>query len=267
MGLNLITYMNYTIYISTFGKKTIKVKEGSPIEVGASLRRNFLYHLRDDSGNNISSENPFYGELTGLYWIWKNKTPSSDDIIGFCHYNKCLNISRKKATKWLTENPTGFITLNPTEIRNHPVPKECKAVYDVLKEGDSKYYDACKKLYDDEFASKYENCRGGNMMICHGDTFKSYCSWLFPILIKVREIVGDKPDADAYWKRYCAYMGERLLSVYIEANHLPVLGVEERLKKWWIKPLGKIRKLLGIDRSNPVFRFIYNKIGYKSSYK
>jgi hypothetical protein len=257
----------YKILISTFGKRPLKLKKGVPIEVGAALRENFKYPLHDDTGDNISQENPYYGELTGLYWIWKNVKFSRDDIIGFCHYNKCLRITESKAKRWLSVHNNGIITLPPSKIRNHPVPKECNAVFEVLKQGDEKYYNACKKLYDDEFASKYENCRGGNMMICHGDTFKSYCSWLFPILIKVREIVGDKPEADAYWKRYCAYMGERLLSVYIEANKLPVLGVEERLKKWWIKPLGKIRKLLGIDRNNPIFRFIYKKIGYKSSYK
>lgn len=267
MGFNVNAPMNYTIYISTFGKKVIKVRYGAPIEVGAAIRQDFLYSLKDDNGSNISKENPFYGELTGLYWIWKNAPHSHDDIIGFCHYNKCLDISKKKATKWLTNNPEGIITLMPSKIRNHPVPKECNAVYDVLKEGDIKYYDACKKLYDDEFASKYENCRGGNMMICRGDTLDAYCSWLFPLQAKVRTIVGDKPESDAYWRRYCAFMGERLLSVYIEANHLPVLGVEERLKKWWIKPLGKIRKKLSINRDNPMFRFIYSKLGYKSSYK
>ena len=107
----------------------------------------------------------------------------------------------------------------------------------------------------------------GNMMIRRGDALDAYCSWLFSLLAKVRTIVGDKPDSDAYWRRYCAFMGERLLSVYIEANHLPVLGVEERLKKWWIKPLGKIRRIFGISRSNKLFNNIYNRIGYRSSYK
>lgn len=159
-----------------------------------------------------------------------------------------------------------MITLTPSKIRNHPVPEDCNAVFKVLKQGERKYYDTCAKLFDEEFASKYANNRGGSMFICHGNTFKSYCSWLFPLLAKVRVIVGDKPDAEPYWKRYCTYIAERLLSVYIEANHLPTLGVNVRLKKWWIPVLGKIRKTLGITKSNKLYKCLYKKFGYHSSY-
>lgn len=36
------------IYISTFGKKVIKLKNGVPVEVGASNRSNFLYPIHDN---------------------------------------------------------------------------------------------------------------------------------------------------------------------------------------------------------------------------
>lgn len=37
---------------------------------------------------NITELNQFYAELTGFYWIWKNKLKlvSRDDLIGNCHY-------------------------------------------------------------------------------------------------------------------------------------------------------------------------------------
>lgn len=257
----------YRIYISTFNKKVLKVKYGVPIEVGAVNRNQFCYSLRDNTGDNISSKNPYYGELTGLYWIWKNTNIADDDVIGFCHYNKCLDINKEKAIRWLAENPTGMITLFPGKIRNHPVPKECNAVFSVLQENYPKYYDACKKLFDSELASLYPNNRGGSMFICKGKTFKLYCAWLFPVLKKIRELVGDKPNAEAYWKRYCAYIAERLLSVYIDANQLPALGVNVRLKKWWIPILGNLRKVLGISKKNKLYQIFYTKLGYHSSYK
>jgi hypothetical protein len=37
-------------------------------------------YLRDDVGDNISSKNDTYSEITGLYWIWKNSTA---EILGF----------------------------------------------------------------------------------------------------------------------------------------------------------------------------------------
>ena len=89
----------YKIYISTFGQRVIKVDGGVPIEVGAANRNNFIYQLHDNTGENISTENEYYGELTGLYWIWKNTDIQDDDIVGFCHYNKCLAISKSNASK------------------------------------------------------------------------------------------------------------------------------------------------------------------------
>lgn len=238
-----------------------------PIEVGASNRQIFLYPLRDNTGDNISSENPYYGELTGLYWVWKNGKVKEGDIIGFCHYNKGLNISRRKVEKWLKKEPCGMITLKPSKIRNHPVPEECKAIFEILYNTNISYYETCCKLYDEEFASKYPNCRGGNMLICTGSTFNAYCSWLFPILAEMRRNIGDKLDVNLYWRRYCAYMGERLLSVYIETNHLPVLSVNVKLKSWWIPVLGVLRKSLGISKNNKIYKLLYSKLGYHSSYK
>lgn len=78
------------IYISTYGKKIYKcgLKHGIPIEVGATQRNKnheCKYSVQDNYGENISTENPYYGELTALYWIWKN---TDSTYIGLYHYNK-----------------------------------------------------------------------------------------------------------------------------------------------------------------------------------
>lgn len=56
-----------------------------PLHVGRASAEDLGY-LGDDTGDNISLINCFYGELTGLYWIWKNY--HSSDYAGLCHYRR-----------------------------------------------------------------------------------------------------------------------------------------------------------------------------------
>ncbi len=45
--------------------------------------------LRDNNQINISSKNPFYGEYTFHYWLWKNYLDELEDgWFGFCQYRK-----------------------------------------------------------------------------------------------------------------------------------------------------------------------------------
>jgi len=46
--------------------------------------------LRDDSFENISFKNKYYGEYTFHYWFWKNQLPKIEDNswIGFCAYRE-----------------------------------------------------------------------------------------------------------------------------------------------------------------------------------
>lgn len=258
--------MSYKIFISTFGRKVMKVKGGIPIEVGAGKRNNFYYELHDNTGDNISVENGYFGELTGLYWIWKNDVLKDSDIIGFCHYNKTLNIKRNKVEKWLLYNPNGMITLPPTKIRNHPNHFEVQCLRKILYSKYPQCYMVWNKLYDEEAAGRGNVCRGGNMFITTGHTFKSYCSWLFDILFELRKMVGDSPNSDANMKRYCAFMSERLLSVFIKTYKIHSLSVDIRYKEWWLPYVRKIVKYLHINRNSDFYKLMKMKFGYSSQY-
>lgn len=258
--------MNYSIYISTFGKKVLRVNGGIPIEVGAANRNNFIYRQHDDVGVNISSENEYYGELTGLYWVYKNIRLNDDEIVGFCHYNKSLMVAKRKVCKWLHDNPFGIITAKPCKIRNHPKHDEVKAIIDLLKENGKSQYEAWNKLYDDEAAAKAEICRGGNMFITSGAVFKDYCTWLFDILGRMRIIIGNKPDVDANMRRYCAYMGERLLSIYIEYKNIPTLDVKIKYKKWWLSYIRPIINKFDINKNSTIYIVLKDLFGYNSQY-
>lgn len=55
-----------------------------PIHVGREGKASLGY-IGDNTGDNISTKNPNYCELTALYWAWKNL---KCDYIGLCHYRR-----------------------------------------------------------------------------------------------------------------------------------------------------------------------------------
>ena len=84
--------MNIKILVATH--KTYWMPEDEiylPIQVGCAINSNDLGYARDDSGDNISSKNKNYCELTGLYWAWKNLDA---DYIGLAHYRRHFTLRK-----------------------------------------------------------------------------------------------------------------------------------------------------------------------------
>lgn len=63
-----------------------------PIQVGKACSDIELDMQGDDTGDNISSKNFGYAELTAIYWLWKN---SKADIKGLFHYRRFLDLNLK----------------------------------------------------------------------------------------------------------------------------------------------------------------------------
>ena len=66
-----------------------------PVHVGKSVHPevNLVGFQPDNEGVNISYKNPYYCELTAIYWAWKNLDA---DYIGLVHYRRFFSKSSKK---------------------------------------------------------------------------------------------------------------------------------------------------------------------------
>ena len=73
-----------TIYDEHFDK----IKDLGYIPVGLGNKIFSKKFLTDNTKKNISEKNPFYGEYTFHYWLWKNKIIKNEKLIGFCQYRK-----------------------------------------------------------------------------------------------------------------------------------------------------------------------------------
>lgn len=56
-----------------------------PIHVGKEISNTDLNIQGDNAGDNISALNPYYCEVTAIYWAWKNLNA---DFVGLCHYRR-----------------------------------------------------------------------------------------------------------------------------------------------------------------------------------
>lgn len=75
-----------------------KVKNLGYIPVGLGAENFSSKWLRDNTNENISYKNSYYGEYTFHYWIWKNQISHFHDNkwIGFCTYRRFWLNSQKK---------------------------------------------------------------------------------------------------------------------------------------------------------------------------
>lgn len=201
---------NIRIFVSTYNFKCHQLKDYMiPIEVGSTGRNNFMYPCHDNVGENISHLNPYFGELTGIYWIIKNVNMNDDDIIGFFHYNKHFAISERRIRSILKEKE--FIVAKPEKIRPHARADEYSTFVEVMKELNPEFFKAYEAVVDNK-GSGYVS--GGNMVITRKALFDEYYTIIFPILLETYERIGEA-DTGNYYKRYCAFFSERMLTAFL----------------------------------------------------
>ena len=92
--------------------KIIKIRSLGYTPVGLGKNNFSSDWLRDNTGDNISSKNSSYGELTFHYWLWKNKLEELNDNewIGFCAYRRFWG---QKSDKFSINSKSDFLNSIP----------------------------------------------------------------------------------------------------------------------------------------------------------
>ena len=96
-----------------------------PSGVGSnSYPQNFI---DEKTGNNINQKNPYYGEITFHYWLWKNKLKdfSRNDWFGVCHYRRFFLKDKFSKKIQNSNNQQGFFKneLSLNEIKSMIIEK------------------------------------------------------------------------------------------------------------------------------------------------
>lgn len=236
------------LHVGAEGKKN---PDGTPLDLG---------YVKDNTGDNISSKNASFCELTGLYWAWKNLVA---DYIGLVHYRRHFCYKKKSS------DPFDNI-LNASEVQ------ELLIKYDVIVPTKRHYY--IETLYSHyahtHYASQLDETRKiiyeqypeylvdydkvvkrtwgymFNMMIMRRDILSSYCSWLFPILFELEKrvnagMISDCTNLSFYQGRFYGRVSEIIFNVWLEhqveirkidkndIREVPLISMEKT--NWWVK--------------------------------
>ena len=194
-----------------------------PVQVGAE-GKNDLGYSRDCTGDNISSLNSSFCELTGLYWAWKNL---NEDYIGLVHYRRYFSL-HKKRNKWDSILKYEQIKpyLNKFKIF---VPKKRQYYMETLYSHYAHTHYAkqldetrmiISKIYPDYLNSfdKIMKQRSGymfNMMIMQKDLLNEYCIWLFNILFALSKNL-EMPDLSKFQGRFYGRVSEIIFNVWLD---------------------------------------------------
>ena len=106
-----------TIYDEHFDK--INNLGYTPVGLGDKIFSNKF--LTDTTKKNISEKNPFYGEYTFHYWLWKNRIIENEkNWIGFCQYRKFW-VKNNYSNKYdnLNQLNKNILKKIPFEINNY----------------------------------------------------------------------------------------------------------------------------------------------------
>ena len=208
-----------------------------PIQVGAKGKKSIGF-IGDDSGENISNLNPYYSELTAVYWAWKNLDV---DYIGLDHYRRYFSgkrvrykkgdgldklvITQEEVEKFLTESdilvPTRrryYIESLYSHYGNTLDIKHLEETRDIIEKMFPSYSPSFDKVMKQTWGYMF------NMFIMKQKYFQEYCEWLFPILFELEKRT-DLEGLSPFQARFPGRVSELLFNVWLDYKQYKVAEV------------------------------------------
>ena len=188
-------------------------------------QRGFFF---DDQGNNISQDNRWLGDLTGLYWVWQN---THDEWVGTNQYRRFYNepdlyhLTKSEHTLWIA-NWVGFRNSNDQLVSIAEQYASChgRIGLDILHEAASKKAIGIP-VHMVESMTLIQHLSPCNMFFGHRQIFSKVCDILFDVIF---ELYSGAKYALPYIQpnnqtRMLAFLAERVLSL-IYHNHRYFFG-------------------------------------------
>jgi len=225
-----------------------------PLHVGAAGKPDIGY-ARDDVGDNISTKNANWCELTGLYWAWKNLKA---DAVGLVHYRRHfkgahgiasggeLEAVLETADVILPKKRNYFIETTYSQYAHAHHAVDLDATREVLLERDPDSLAAFDAVMQSTAGHRF------NMFVMKRPFFDAYCAWLFDVLFELERRL-DISSYSQYDARVFGFVAERLLDVWLAGTpqgrdarvaEMPVLHLEGQ--NWPLKAIRFLARKFGL---------------------
>lgn len=204
--------MYIPLHVGAEGKKDA---EGRPLDLG---------YVKDNTGDNISSLNASFCELTGLYWAWKNLDA---DYIGLVHYRRHFG-NKKYGEAWNRVLKFEDIQPDLDKIKVFVPNKRRYYIETLYSHYEHTHYsnqlDITRQIISEKYPSyiasydRVTNHTYGymfNMMIMEKGLLEQYCNWLFDILFELGKRIN-VPELSAFQGRYYGRISEIIFNVWID---------------------------------------------------
>ena len=215
-----------------------------PLHVGAEGKKDELEnplelgYTKDNIGDNISSLNKSFCELTGLYWAWKNLDA---DYIGLAHYRRHFSLKNRKGFQnVLTYNELkpylGKIKIFIPNKRRYYIEtlyshyahthysNQLDETQKIIKEKYPNYVGSYDKVIEQRYGYMF------NMMIMKRDLVDDYCTWLFDILFELKNRI-EMPELDTFQGRFYGRISEIIFNVWLDEKLKSGIIKKEELKE------------------------------------
>lgn len=197
-----------------------------PVFVGKELHPNTNHTFQgDNTGINISKKNPYYNELTAIYWGWKNLDV---DAMGLVHYRRYLSLNKLKSLEKVLNQHQAEDLLSHYDIilpqkrkyyietnKSHYLHAHEHEPFDVMeriiKNYYPEYYDSFNKVMNRTWAHMF------NMFIMKKQPLDEYCTWMFDVLSKVEQQT-DISNYTRYEQRVYGFLSELMLDVWLDCH-------------------------------------------------
>lgn len=233
--------MNLTLYCNSFAgkaplhtqcnQKTLMCGSYNLAEIIKKdcINKGFIL---DDTFQNISHLNNVLGDLTGLYWIWKN---TNDEFLGTNQYRRFYDDQQLQSLFPLDKNTlyvSNFLYFGES-VWHQYIKSHGELGMKLLKKAiASNNVSITEKMFNDLFfTNKLSTC---NTFFAHKSLFDKTCQVLFDIIFELYR--GSKylleyvqfnlhTGRDPNDKRLLAFLAERILNIiYFNSNYF--LGIK-----------------------------------------